>query len=317
MSVFTIVTPAELAVWLKNYSLGTLTALDGIAAGIENTNYFVTTTQGRYVLTLFEKLTAHELPYYMNLMAHLARHGIPCPQPLANLNNEILSELNGKPAGIVTCVPGVDLKEVDARQCAIIGKLLAEMHLAGQSYAAVMPNPRGPEWWSAALSLVTPFLDAQANAMLSAEMRFQAGHCRDQLPRGAIHADLFRDNVLWDGPRVGGIIDFYFACTDALLYDVAITVNDWCCPAGAALDTEQARALLAAYHRVRPFTDGEHAAWPAMLRAGALRFWISRLYDYHLPRPGALVHAKDPAYFQHMLEQHAGHVTELHTMLEH
>ncbi len=315
MSVFTIVTPEELAAWLRNYSIGTLNRLEGIAAGIENTNYFVTTTHGRYVLTLFEKLQAHELPFYMNLMTHLSAHGIPCPQPIANLGNQVLSELNGKPASIFTCMPGADVREVDAPRCATIGSVLAQMHLAGQSYGAKMQNPRGPQWWEAAASVVAPFLDANAAAMLAAEVRFQAQHRYDGLPRGAIHADLFRDNVLWDGARIGGIIDFYFACTDALLYDVAITVNDWCFTPAPALDAPRAHALLDAYHRVRPFTAAEHAAWPQMLRAAALRFWVSRLYDFHLPRAGALVHAKDPAYFQRMLEQHIAHPVGLARLL--
>ena len=315
MSVFTTVTPTQLEAWLRNYSIGTLIRLEGIAAGIENTNYFVTTTHGRYVLTLFEKLQAHELPFYMGLMAHLAHHGIPCPQPIVNFKNESLGELNGKPASIFTCVPGADLKEVDADRCATIGALLAQMHLAGLSYEASMPNPRGPQWWGAAMRQVTPFLGAGAAAMLSREAGFQLQHRHDNLPRGAIHADLFRDNVLWDGARVGGIIDFYFACTDALLYDVAITVNDWCCSPAPALDAQRAHALLAAYNRVRPFTVAEHAAWPVMLRAGALRFWVSRLYDFHLPRPGALVHAKDPAYFERMLELHATQAAELRQIL--
>jgi homoserine kinase type II len=300
---------------LKHYSIGALVRLVGIAAGIENTNYFVTTTHGRYVLTLFEKLKAHELPFYMNLMGHLARHGIPCPQPIADLGNETLGELNGKPASIFTCVPGADLKEVDAAHCATIGELLAEMHLAGQSYAGRMANTRGPQWWDAAAPQITPFLDAPAAAQLETEVRFQALHRLDELPRGAIHADLFRDNVLWDGARVGGIIDFYFACTDALVYDVAIAVNDWCCTPDQALDAPRARALLSAYHHVRPFTAAEYAAWPVMLRAGALRFWVSRLYDFHLPRPGALVHAKDPVYFQRMLEHHIAHPPELAAMV--
>jgi homoserine kinase type II len=267
------------------------------------------------VLTLFEKLTAQELPFYMNLMTHLSAHGIPCPQPIANLSNQVLGELNGKPASIFTCVPGADVREVDGERCATIGSLLAEMHLAGQSYAATMPNPRGPQWWDAAALEVAPFLDADAAAMLVTEVNFHATHRHDDLPRGAIHADLFRDNVLWDGPRVGGIIDFYFACTDALLYDVAITVNDWCCTPAPSLDKERARALLAAYHSVRPFTAAERAAWPHMLRAGALRFWVSRLYDLHLPRPGALVHAKDPAFFQRMLVQHAAQPAALAELL--
>ena len=317
MSVFTTVTPEQLSAWLKNYSIGTLIALEGIAAGIENTNYFVTTTHGRYVLTLFEKLTARELPFYLNLMAHLSRHGIPSPQPIATLGNEYLGALNGRPASIVTSVPGTDLKQVNAGHCAAIGALLAEMHLAGASFRAEMPNPRGPKWWKAAMPKVLPFLDARAAAMLSAEVRYQAQHAHVDLPRGAIHADLFRDNVLWHGTHIGGIIDFYFACTDALLYDVAIAVNDWCLAAGATLDAQRTQALVNAYHGVRPFTAGERAAWPLMLRAGALRFWVSRLYDLHLPRAGALVHAKDPADFQRMLEAHVAREAELKKMFVH
>ena len=317
MSVFTVVTPEQLSAWLENYSIGTLTQLEGIAAGIENTNYFVTTTHGRYVLTLFEKLQAHELPFYINLMAHLARQGLPCPLPIAGLGHQFLGELNGKPACIVTCVPGRDLKTVNEQQCAIIGRLLAQLHLAALSYPATMPNPRGPRWWTAAMPQVAPFLDARAAAVLAAEVRAQSAHRHDDLPRGAIHADLFRDNVLWDGGRVGGIIDFYFACTDALLYDVAITINDWCCTPGATLDARRARALIDAYHGVRPFTASERAAWPVMLRAGALRFWVSRLYDYHLPRRGKLVHAKDPAHFQHLLEEHVAREGALREMMVH
>jgi len=234
MSVFTTVTPEQLSAWLRNYSIGTLTRLEGIAAGIENTNYYVTTTHGRYVLTLFEKLKPGELPFYLDLMAHLARHGIPSPQPIANLGNEYLGELNGRPAAIVTRVPGRDLQQVGAGHCATIGGLLAQMHLAGASYRAEMPNPRGARWWRAAMPNVLPFLDARAAALLQEEVRFQALYRCEDLPRGVIHADLFRDNVLWDGERVGGIIDFYFACNGALLYDVAIAVNDWCITDDAA-----------------------------------------------------------------------------------
>ncbi|MEK7231525.1 MAG: homoserine kinase [Pseudomonadota bacterium] len=314
MSVFTTVTPEQLSAWLSNYSIGTLTRLEGIAAGIENTNYYVTTTHGRYVLTLFEKLKSGELPFYLDLMAHLARHGIPCPQPIASLGNEYLGELNGRPAAIVTCVPGRDLQQVDAGHCATIGGLLAQMHLAGASYRAEMPNPRGARWWRAAMPNVLPFLDARAAALLQEEVRFQALYRWEDLPRGVIHADLFRDNVLWDGGRVGGIIDFYFACNDALLYDVAIAVNDWCGTRGGAIERERATALLAAYHRVRPFTALERGAWPVMLRAGALRFWISRLYDLYLPRPGLLTHAKDPREVQRVLEHHVACEAELRSL---
>ena len=317
MSVFTPVTPEQMSAWIKHYSIGALTHLEGIAAGIENTNYFVATTQGRYVLTLFEKLRASELPFYLNLMAHLARHGIPCPQPIANLDNEYLGTLNGKPASIVTCVPGADLKQVNAEHCAAIGFLLAEMHLAGASYRAQMPNPRGPRWWKKALPKVLPFLDPDAAALLKEEVRFQSLYRFDDLPRGVIHADLFRDNVLWDGARVGGIIDFYFACRDVLLYDVAIAVNDWCMTADATPDPQRARALLEAYQRVRACTEVERGAWPAMLRAAALRFWVSRLFDLHLPRPGPVVHAKDPQHFRRILQQHAAHESRLRELFVH
>jgi homoserine kinase type II len=315
MSVFTTVTPEQLSAWLRRYALGTLIALEGIAAGIENTNYFVTTSRGRYVLTLFEKLTPAELPFYLGLMAHLAHHGIPCPQPIADAGDTYLGSLNGKPAAIVTCVPGRDLAEVDAGRCATIGALMAEMHVAGQSYAATMPNPRGPRWWTTATPQVLPFLDAKAATLLEAEARHQAGQRNEHLPKGVIHADLFRDNVLWDGARVGGIIDFYFACNDALLYDVAIAVNDWCGRDDQALDAARTRALLAAYQQVRPLAADERAAWPALLRAAALRFWVSRLYDKHLPRPGELTHAKDPRHFQRVLEQRITHAGELGGML--
>ena len=311
MSVYTTVTPEQLSAWLENYPIGALIGLEGIAAGIENTNYFVTTTHGRYVLTLFERLKPRELPFYLNLMAHLARHGIPCPQPIASLDNDYLGELNGKPASIVTCVPGADLAQVNAGQCATLGRLLAEMHLAGASYRAEMPNPRGPEWCNTALPEVLPFLDPDAAVLLRQEVHFQSAHRCGDLPRGIIHGDLFRDNVLWDGDRIGGVIDFYFACNDVWIYDIAIAANDWCVASDAMLDRERTAALLGAYHVVRPFTEPERGAWPAMLRAGALRFWMSRLYDLHLPRPGELTYAKEPRHFQRILEQHAANEAEL------
>lgn len=304
MSVFTTVTPDEMSARLKNYSIGSLVELKGILAGIENTNYFLTTSHGRYVLTLFERLTMQELPFYINLMSHLARHGIACPAPIANLRNELLTELNGKPSVIATRLAGESVMEPNANHCAQIGEILAEMHLAGQTYDGRMKNLRGPEWWSATAPVVYPFMDAADADLLRNEVHFQSQHRFDKLPVGAIHADLFRDNVLFDGDRVGGLIDFYFACNDILLYDVAITLNDWCVLDNGDIDPARAKAMLQAYNAVRPFTADEAKDWGVMLRAAALRFWTSRLYDLHKPRPAEMNKPKDPAHFQRVLQNH-------------
>ncbi len=304
MSVYTTVTEGELSTWLGDYSLGQLLELKGIASGIENTNYFVTTSNGRFVLTLFEKLTADELPFYLNLMAHLARHGIPCPAPVANRQNQFLGVLKNKPACIVSRLEGKSVAEPNAVHCEAIGEMLGQMHIAGMSFSQMMPNPRGASWRSATSPMVLPFLSEAQAGLLEGEVARHANDNLLSLPQGVIHADLFRDNVLMQGDRIGGLIDFYFACTDALLYDVAITVNDWCMQADSTLDPGRTRALLGGYHRVRPFEPVERDAWPSMLRLAALRFWLSRLFDLHLPRDGDLTHAHDPGHFERILRNH-------------
>jgi homoserine kinase type II len=304
MAVFTSVSEADIATWLSNYSLGTLRELQGIPAGIENTNYFVTTSNGRFVLTLFEKLTADDLPFFLNLMAHLSRHGIPCPCPVADKKNNFLGRLNGKPACIVSRLSGKSVTQPNTAQCAAVGAMLGQMHSAGQSFGDQMLNPRGTAWRAEAAQKVKRFLSAQDAALLAGEVAFHAEHPLNGIPRGVIHGDLFRDNVLMEGEQVGGLIDFYFACTGNLLYDVAITVNDWCVTAEGRLDAIHARAMLNAYHAARPFAAEEADAWPVALRVAALRFWISRLYDLHLPREGEIVHAHNPDQFKLILQNH-------------
>ena len=301
MSVFTPVSPEQLVAWLRHYSVGSLLGVEGIKEGVENSNFLVTTSHGRFVLTLFERLTRDDLPFYIHLMVHLAQHGIPCPAPVANRDNEFLGSLNGRPAVLASFLPGVSVVQTTPTQCAAAGAMLADLHLAGQSYRQRLDNPRGYRWWRETAPRVMPFLEAADQALLKDEMRFHQLGLPEGLPRGVIHADLFRDNVLFEGDRITGIVDFYFAGQDALLYDVAVTVNAWCSAEDGRLDEEAARALLAAYHALRPLTRKEHAAWPAMLRGAALRFWLSRLFDMHLPRPGEMVRVRNPEQFRNIL----------------
>lgn len=304
MSVYTTVTPEQLDAWLARYSVGTLVELAPIAAGIENTNYFVTTAGGRYVLTLYERLPADELPFYLNLMAHLARAGVEAPAPQPDRTGALFSLLNGRPASLVARIEGAPIEHPDEAHCAAVGDALGRLHVASQSYRARLTNRRGPAWWRQAARAVQGFLSESQRQLLAEEIRFQTGYGKGKLPKGAIHGDLFCDNVLFAADRVAGIIDFGFAATDFLAYDLAITANDWCLSGDdGALDSALCHALVTAYDRVRPLTADERAQWPTLLRAAALRFWLSRLYDLHLPRPGELTHAHDPEQFERILRQ--------------
>ena len=305
MSVYTTVTPDDLAAWLTRYALGPVRAFEPIAAGIENTNYFLTTDKSRYVLTLYERLPAQELPFYLNLMAHLARAGVTAPAPEPDRTGALFSFLNGKPAGLVAWLAGAPVERPDKAHCAAVGGALGELHVAAKQYRGRLANRRGPAWLRQAARAVRGLLSAEQNALLSGELRRQTGFAKARLPRGAIHGDLFCDNVLFVDGRVSGIIDFGFAATDAFAYDLAITVNDWCVwregYREGELDTGRTLALVGAYDAVRPLTLDERALWGHLLRAAALRFWLSRLYDLHLPRQGELTHAHDPAVFERIL----------------
>lgn len=302
MSVYTTVTAEELDAWLARYTVGGLAELAPIATGIENTNYFVTTGNGRYVLTLFERLPATELPFYLNLMAHLAKANVAVPAPIPDRTGALFSVLNGKPAGLVERIDGAPSAGPTAAQCAAVGDALARLHVASLSYRMRLTNRRGPAWWRQAARGVRSFLNPAQAALLEGELKFQTGFGRGKLPRGAIHGDLFADNVLFAGDRVAGIIDFGFAATDYFAYDLAITVNDWCVPDGAgAVDPDCVAAMVNAYESIRLLNADERAAWPALSRAAALRFWLSRLYDLYLPRLGELTHAHDPAHFECIL----------------
>ena len=308
MAVFTALTEAEVERLLQQYSLGRLRALQGIPAGIENSNFFLSTGTGEFVLTVFERLTFAQLPFYLELMRHLARRSLPVPSPCETRAGALVAEARGKPVAIVDRLPGRWVQAPTAAQCATIGDLLARMHLAASDFPRFQPNLRGIGWWKDALARLEPKVPDAVFHELAEEVIVQDTFFRspafEQLPGGPIHADLFRDNVLWDGNRIGGVIDFYFAGCSLWLYDLAVTVNDWCVDlATAVFDPARAQALLDAYHAVRPLTDLEHQCWRTVLRAAALRFWISRLYDLHLPREALSLTPHDPTRFQTTLRQ--------------
>ena len=306
MAVFTPVTDEQLRTWLQRYEVGELLDFEGIATGVENTNYFVTTAAGRFVLTLFERLDREHAQFYLDFMAHLAQRQIACPKPIADLMQHYLGELNGKPATLVTRLSGHSELNPDSHHCYEVGRALARMHLAGTDFPQSLLNPRGPDWWAKAETRVTPFLHDDERELLSEELRFQAERALGALPHGVVHADLFRDNVLWSTGLITGIIDFYFAGTDSWLFDLAVVANDWCVDAEAHFSAQRLQALARGYEQIRPMSAPERALWAAALRRAALRFWLSRLDDYHSPRPGELIKAHDPNRFRNILRYHVG-----------
>jgi homoserine kinase type II len=342
MAVFTEVSFDEAASFLQALNLGELQALKGCAGGIENTNYFVDTDQGDYVLTLFERLTFEQLPFYLHLMKHLAERGIPVPDPqaaptapivsakprkvaavakaalLANADvrpGDILHSLKGKPAAVVNKLRGSSELNPQPAHCAAVGNMLARMHLAGRDFDRQQPNLRGLPWWNETVPVVLPHLSPEQRTLILGELAFQnhvaASSAYQSLPRGPIHADLFRDNVMFDTDSAGGhsnqltgFFDFYFAGCDTFLFDIAVSLNDWCIDlATGENDPDRANAFVNAYQAVRPLTTQERHLLPAMLRAGALRFWTSRLWDFHLPRDAAVLKAHDPEHFERILRQ--------------
>ena len=315
MAVFTPVSLDELAPWAAQFPIGRVHALTGIASGIENTNFFLSADSGEYVLTIFERLRFEQLPFYLNLMRHLAERGVLVPAPIASNSGDILHTLHGKPASIVSRLHGHWQASPQPVHCAEVGVMLAKMHLAAQDYPLYQPNLRGLAWWNETTPIVLLFLSADNQELLRAEMHFQqalaASDLYHALPRGPIHADLFRNNVMFDGDRLTGLFDFYFAGYDTWLFDVAVTVNDWCIDlTSGQTDPARVRAMLDAYQAQRAFTADEKQAWPAMLRGAALRFWLSRLADFYLPREAELLTPHDPAHFERILRHRIEHAVE-------
>nr|WP_314862287.1 homoserine kinase [uncultured Undibacterium sp.] len=306
MAVFTSVTLQDLAPWMTQFPLGKALAIRGIASGIENSNFFIDTEKGEYVLTIFENLNFDQLPFYLKLMRHLADRGVLVPAPIANQDGELCIALHGKPAAIVSKLDGSSQMAPLAVHCAEVGAMLARMHLAGQDFSIRQPNLRGLDWWQMTVPTVLDFLSEANRSLMQDEIAFQTAFAQtatyQALQSGPVHADLFRNNVMFDGERLTGFFDFYFAGCDTWLFDVAVTINDWCIDVESGeLDLARVNATLDAYHAVRPFTAAEDDAWQTMLRAAAFRFWLSRVYDFYKPRDAEMLTPHDPGHFERIL----------------
>lgn len=311
MSVFTKVSHSELLEFLQQYPVGEVVGFQGIGEGVENTNYFVDTDDGRWVLTLFERLNYADLPFFLGLMEHLATHGFPSAAPLHTHDGRSLVTLNDKPAALVRRLTGQSVLFPNLAQSRATGEVLGEMHRVAASFKGRAENSRGAAWRTQTALGLLPHLKPDARALLESELEAQSKLDLGALPQGIVHADLFRDNVLFVDDRLTGVIDFYYACHDSLLYDLAITVNDWCFDAHGVPNRARADAMMAAYISRRQTTVEEQAAWPLVLRAAALRFYLSRLYDWVHPREGGMVHIKDPDAYRQILEYHRAHTLPL------
>lgn len=316
MAVFTVIESTALEAWLEGAQVGELLGFEGIAAGIENTNYFVDTRHGRWVLTLFERMQATQIDFCLRLMQRLADAGLPCPGPQIRQDGTLQATLAGRPAALVRRLPGRSVDTPNPEQCRAIGHTLARMHLAAQDLPNALANPRGLSWCLQTGALLHDHLAPGQASLLQEELalqqEFASGNVFAALPRGPVHADLFRDNALFEQDTLSGIFDFYFAGADTWMFDLAVTCNDWCIEdASGAFAPPRLKALLAGYCAIRKPEPQEHEAWPTLLRAAALRFWISRLADWHLPRPAHLLAPKDPGHFERILRLRRSQLTRI------
>jgi homoserine kinase type II len=308
MAVFTPVSLTDLSSWITQFPLGQAHAIQGISSGIENSNFFINTDQGEFVLTIFENLSLEQLPFYLHLMDHLAKRGIPVPAPVANQDGKLVSVLHGKPAAIVSKLAGTSEMKPLPQHCAEVGTMLAKMHLAGQDFEMYQDNLRGMAWWRETTPKVLPFLDSDQQQLLNSELRYQMAYAATpdyaQFPRGPVHADLFRNNVMFRDGKLTGFFDFYFAGCDTWSFDLAVTCNDWCVDlATGEPDATRTKAMLDAYQTIRPLSPSELRGWDCMLRAAALRFWLSRLFDFYQPRAAEVLVPHDPAHFERILRK--------------
>ncbi|CAL8975713.1 Homoserine kinase [Rhodoplanes serenus] len=308
MAVYTDVTADELQAFLGDYDLGDLLSYKGIAEGVENSNFLLHTTRGHFILTLYEKrVAAGDLPFFIALMEHLAARGLDCPQPVKTRAGTALGRLAGRPAAIVTFLDGVSVRRPTVEHCGALGGALAALHRAGLDFPMERRNALSVDGWRPLFENARERADSVApglaGTIATALAALEAGW-PTELPRGVIHADLFPDNVFFLDGRVSGLIDFYFACTDTLAYDVAVCLNAWCFEPDHAYNVTKGRALLDGYAAVRPLSAAERAAFPVLCRGAALRFLLTRLVDWFAVPAGALVRPKDPTEYYRKLRFH-------------
>ncbi|MCH6578656.1 MAG: homoserine kinase [Alphaproteobacteria bacterium] len=310
MAVYTEVSDEELEEFLSQYDLGGLVSFKGIAEGVENSNYLLGTGTGTYILTLYEKrVHRDDLPYFLGLMEHLAGQGIACPTPIRGSDGRALRELCSRPAAIISFLEGVWPRRVQPRHCALLGDTMARMHLAGASFGGERANALSIEGWRRLFRQVEARADEvrpDLAAEIAGELAHLEAHWPRDLPAGIVHADLFPDNVFFLADKLSGLIDFYFACNDFFAYDLAICLNAWCFETDRSFNITKARQMLSAYREVRPFSDTELEALPLLARGSALRFLLTRLYDWLNHPDGAWVKPKDPLEYLQKLRFHQG-----------
>ncbi|WP_105373305.1 homoserine kinase [Neorhizobium huautlense] len=308
MAVYTDITEDDLKHFLTEYDVGELTSYKGIAEGVENSNFLLHTTRDPLILTLYEKrVEKSDLPFFLGLMQHLAARGLSCPLPLPRRDGQLLGELSGRPAALISFLEGMWLRKPEARHCREVGKALAQMHLAAAGFSLTRPNALSLEGWETLWAKSADRADEVETGLqdeISSELEFLAGHWPKDLPAGVIHADLFQDNVFFLGDELSGLIDFYFACNDLLCYDVSICLNAWCFEKDHSYNLTKGKALLEGYQSVRPLSKDEIAALPVLARGSALRFFLTRLYDWLTTPAGALVVKKDPLEYLRKLRFH-------------
>ncbi|MDB5601286.1 MAG: homoserine kinase [Xanthobacteraceae bacterium] len=308
MAVYTDVAAEDLSAFLAAYEIGELLSYKGIAEGVENSNFLMHTSRGYFILTLYEKrVAAGDLPFFIGLMEHLAKNGLTCPQPVKNRAGEALGKLAGRPAAIVTFLDGMWIRKPSAQHGAALGEALARLHLAGADFPMRRPNALSVEGWRPLFEAAQGRADRLQPGLcdtIATELAHLEQHWPRDLPQGVIHADLFPDNVFFLGDRLSGLIDFYFACTDTLAYDVAICLNAWCFEPDHSYNVTKGRALLQAYGRARELSSAERAVLPLLARGAALRFLLTRLVDWLDVPPGALVKPKDPIEYFRKLRFH-------------